>query len=667
MESLVCPEDLEALQDDIRNAVEIQMEESSFEGRLLTEEKELIPVRMLFHFNYNEQGNLTDYEVLALDRKEELIRLDENQYLSDAMFKMKSVVMVKSYHAGKRTLKYISPNAAMLGMNVEALRQGNKLTEDYIHPDDRDIVIDYIYQAVANGVADYDQTYHMVRDDGKIIWVEGHVTINRISDGEAEVSFLLTDISEQKEMEREIASLAKNDSQIKKQSEDAHKKNADDTHMITDVAGRLQLMAEGVGQNADYYMIAMSCDGKIMTNPVGPADNMGIFYDLFDRPEFRNNINEIVEQAKIQKIPKTLDMEISNIPVHMVLSPLIYNEQVKGFWIVADLKGEQPDELGRVIEAQWHLADSIVKSFYERDQVEEEVKNRKLAELKYKKEKKERKVLQELLNISVTEGEAGLGGMCQRMAMYLSVSYVGIYTENRETGNAERYFVWDQNDEDSRFFDRVEFSVSESKELGTLLEKGKSLCVTNKSGEPFLHEILVGGNVKFAAIKTMVAGVGSRGYIAFGDRVRDNEFDKNEEHFVETAAKLIQELVFRKHNVVKRDIIREGLLETYDHIKDAVFVKNNETGEIIFANKAMDKLFGYSVVGMQAQDIVNDQMEQYRLIQGMRKRFIDNNKVSKWQSYLKELDQIMNVVEIKLNVFTTTDLSLVILKRSKKQ
>jgi hypothetical protein len=81
----------------------------------------------------------------------------------------------------------------------------------------------------------------------------------------------------------------------------------------------------------------------------------------------------------------------------------------------------------------------------------------------------------------------------------------------------------------------------------------------------------------------------------------------------------------------------------------------------------MDKLFGYSIVGMQAQDIVNDQMEQYRTMQGMRKRFIANSKVSKWQNYLKELDQIMNVVEIRLNMFTTTDLSLVILKKNKNK
>lgn len=45
--------------------------------------------------------------------------------------------MVKSISRGHSTLKYITPNARLLGMNVDALMAGNKLTEDYIHPQDR--------------------------------------------------------------------------------------------------------------------------------------------------------------------------------------------------------------------------------------------------------------------------------------------------------------------------------------------------------------------------------------------------------------------------------------------------------------------------------------------------------------------------------------------------
>ena len=196
IKDIVCPEDYEKVSATIAYAAKKHIDEGTLECRIFTEEQDLIPVRLQIHYIYNEDGLLTDFEVLMMDMREELQRNSENAYLSNAVTRMKNVVLVKSYHAGKRTLKYISPNAGMVGMNVEALRKGYKLTEDYIHPDDRDGVIDSIYQAVANGVTDYLHTYRMVRDDGRQIWVENVVTINRISDGEADVCFLLTDVTE---------------------------------------------------------------------------------------------------------------------------------------------------------------------------------------------------------------------------------------------------------------------------------------------------------------------------------------------------------------------------------------------------------------------------------------------------------------------------------------
>ncbi len=667
LEDMVCPEDVENLEEDMKMAVEQQMDESSHECRILTVEKDLVPVRMLIHYNYDGNGVLTDYEVLALDRKEELKNRDENQYLSDAISKMKSVVIVKSFQAGRRILKYISPNANILGMNVDALRQGNKLTEDYVHPEDRDLVIDSIYQAVANGVAELDNTFRIVRDDGKMVWVEAHLTINRISDGEAEVAFLVNDITEQKEMEQEVANMIMASEEKLAMSVEYQKTDVHKDHDIFEVGSRLQLMAESVGVYAGYYIVALAEDGRLLTNPIGPAKNMGVFYDIVERPEIQVKINEIREQVKIQKISKSVDIDLAGIPVSMTFAPIIVNEAVKAFWVLAAIDGEGIVEMGDMIEAQWQLASKIVNDFYEKDRIEEAIKNKKLTEFKLKREKQERKVLQELLNIALKEGEAGLGEMCQRIGMYLSVSYIGIYTENRETENAGKYFIWTQTDDENVFFDRMELSVSEIKEIEKLTEEKSGISATIRSKKPFMSELLHNSNMKFIAIEIMTPGVDAGGYIAFGDPSREEKFDKNEQYFVATATKLIQQVVFQKQYVVKKDTIREGFLETYDHIRDAVFVKNNETGEIIFANKAMDKLFGYSLVGIKAQEIVNDQLEQYRQISGIKKRFIANNKVSKWQSYLKELDQIMNVVEIKLNVFTTADLSLVILKKNKNK
>ncbi|MCR5701929.1 MAG: PAS domain-containing protein [Lachnospiraceae bacterium] len=666
VEDIVCPEDIDSLEEAIRIASENQDEESSFECRLLTEERELIPVRILFHYNYDENGKLTDYEALALDRKEELRRSAENTYLSNAMFKMKSVLLVKSYHAGKRSIKYISPNAGMLGMNVEALQKGYKLTEDYVHPEDRDSVIDTIYQAVANGVADYVQTCRMVRDDGKQIWVENQVTINRVSDGEAEVAFLMTDITEYKEMEKELEKMSKGAAPAGESKAKADNKATEKSSEI-DIAGQLQLLAESFGKNIDYYIVAIRDDGSLITDPIGPNDDLGVFYDVFERPQYREQIKEALGQAKIQIIPKNLDIELSGISVHMIISPLVVDDDVKAYWVLSSINGKVLETINNVVEPQWRLAQAIIDNYSAKDMASAEVKNRKIVEYKLHREKQERKTLQELLDISYNDGEAGLGEMCQRMSVYLSVSHIGVYIENKEKRNAEKYFTWDQTGEDVAFFDKMGLAPAEMDEIKAMMGTDSTICFTEKTSNPLLKEIITATNMKVIAIRRMSVDFETGGYIVFADAGRDSEFEHNEKSFIDISSKMIQELVFSKRLGVKKDVIRDGFLETYDHIRDAVFVKNNESGEIIFANKAMEKLFGYSIVGMQAQDVVNDQMEQYRLIQGMRKRFIANNKVSKWQSYLKEVDQIMNVTEVQLSVFTNTNLSLVILKKNKNK
>lgn len=310
---MLCAEDYEKTCTLVRESVDRHASEDSVECRLLTEERELIPVRLQLRYIYNDYGTLTDVEILIIDLREEQHRSRENNYLSNAISKMKSVVVVKSFQAGKRPLLYISPNAGMVGMNVEALRKGYKLTEDYIHPEDRDSVLDAIYQAVANGVTDYVQIYRMVRDDGKQIWVENEVTVNRISDGEAEVSFLLTDITEQKDIERELSAA------MEELEEEPEAMNRNATGLITiddsdkDMIFEFQMMADALSRNASYYTVVLDAEGRQLTKPAGPVRDMGLFYDIFERPLFKEKFESASGRAKEQHIPQSVSLSLIHI------------------------------------------------------------------------------------------------------------------------------------------------------------------------------------------------------------------------------------------------------------------------------------------------------------------------------------------------------------------
>ena len=663
---MLCAEDFEKVCNMVRESVARHASEDSIECRFLTEERELIPVRIQVRYIYNDYGMLTDVEILIIDLREEQRKNKETTYLSNAVSKMKSVVLVKSYKAGKRNLCYISPNASILGMNVDALNKGYKLTEDYIHPEDRESVLDAIYQAVANGVTDYVQVYRMVRDDGKQIWVENEVTVNRVSDGEAEISFLLTDITEQKDIEKEM---------VATMEEPVEEKGVATGHTISritiddndkDMIFEFQMMADALSKNANYYTVVLDSEGKQLTKPAGPVRNIGLFYDMFERPRFKEQFELVSGRAKEQRIPQSTSFDMDFMKVHMVFAPLMLENVVTAYWVLTSFETEGNEILGEVAENQWHLANSIARCFYSQEMVQKETKIRKLTEMQLHKEQAERKVVEDIIASMAKENQAALGEMCYKTGLYLGLENIAIYLYNKETFNVERYFVWNCGGNESSFFDTMELSPAEYRVLEERFKENPLLVANSQSEQPFLKEMTKQTKMSVLTHKlTTFSGV--EGYIVFADGDGSREYDAVDLHFAKAVSNIFESFIGNCCKKDKPDAVKSGLLESYDHIRDAVYVKDNRTGEIIFANKAMDKLFGYSLVGMRSSDIINDRLEQYRSIGGVRRHFIDDKKVTKWQTYLKELDQIMNIVEVHMETLYGADWSLFILKKNKNK
>lgn len=662
---LVCPEDWERVEESMEDAVRSHENDLEFSCRIFTEIKELIPVRVNVRYVYNDYGKLTDVELLIIDSREELRRNSENMHLNNAISKMKNVVMVKSYHAGKRTLVYISPNAGMVGMNVEALSKGYKLTEDYIHPDDRDEVIDGIYQAVANGVTDYNYTYRMVRDDGKLIWVLSEATITRISDGEAEISVLLTDITEQKEIEKELAAARERVSlraaKTKREAPVSVNVDKDDKELLEQFC----LLTETLNQNADYYTVVLDWKGKLLTNPVGPADEMGQFYDLFERRQFKEQFINVSAKANELGKPQSASFAVDRLQVHMVLASIATKGAVIAYLLLTSFKQDGLDRIGSVIEQQSRLANAVVKCLYAEEMELQEQKYRKLAEMHLEKERRSRQVVSDILDCIVAKAESGIGEACQNAGVFLSVINIGLYKENKDEEKTESYYTWNRFGEDGGFFDAMAMTALEFKTLRECMKDNGYVVADKTSAEPFIKEMLRKTGMEVIFVRHMVMGFGQRGYIVFADDRKRRKFEEKEIGFMVLVSQVFEGMLVSNQKMIRAQSVKETFIEAYDYIRDAVFVKDNQTGDIIFANKAMDKLFGYSVVGMPAGAVVSDQMEQYKNISTVGKRFIANKKVTKWQRYMKELDQNMNIVEVHMELFNDTDCSLYILKKSK--
>jgi PAS domain S-box-containing protein len=666
MSDFVCEEDWERVRGAVKKGAELHLAESVLECRIFTETRELVPVRLHVQYDYSEYGKFQALEILVYDLREELYNKQENDYLTHAIEKMKSVVMVKKYKPGKRELCYVSPNAGMVGMNVEALQEGLKLTEDYIHPADRDKVIDTIYQAIANGVTDYVHTYRMVRDDGKQIWVLSEMTVNRNDDGEAQISFLLTDITEQKMMEQELSEVRENlagETAVLEEHSDLDMSTIDESDK--DVLKQLQTLTEVLNSNADYYNVVLDTEAKLLTKPVGHVKEMGQFYDLFERPQFKEQFASVTQQVKEQMIPVSTTFSVDALQVSMVFAPVLMKDVVAAYWVLAGFGKMEEQKLGDAVEQQWKLANVITKGYYADEMAERENKLRRLSELQLEKEQQGRQLMKEFMEELVEKGEAALSQICHKTSLYMNVVNIGIYVVNRERGNAEKYFTWNQSDEDTDFFNQVALSVPEYESLMGCMKDNRLLVVDNRSSEMILKELLCRSGVESFMVHLMTVGK-QQGYVVFAGNRKYHEFDERDKEIGAMVTHLFEEMLIRSHNNNNAETTKDGFLEAYEYIREAVFIKDNRSGEIIYANNAMKKLFGRDVVGADASSVVYDEMAHYKNMDGIRKRFINNKKVVKWQSYMKELDQIMSIVEIRMS-FVGRDCSLMILKKSKNK
>ena len=665
-QDFVCEQDWEGVDTAVRHAAERHEEELVAECRVFTESRELVPVRLHIHYIYDEYSKFSAFELIIFDLREEVYHKMANDYLNQAINKMKSVVLVKNYKPGKRELAYISPNAGMVGMNVEALRKGYKLTEDYIHPADRNQVIETIYQAIAGGVTDYAHTYRMVRDDGKQIWVLNELTVNRSGDDEAQISFLLTDITEQKMMEQELAAAREGFS-----DSDVPAANDNPVSAVPDLneeglKKQFQEITEALNGSAEYYTVVLDADGKLLTNPVGPMKDMGQFYDLFERPQFKEEFKSASERAKLQRIPVTTTFAVDMLEVHMVFSPILIEDTVTAYWVLTDFNNSELTVLGDVAGRQWKLANMIAKSFYADDMAQKESRLRKISEMQLEKEHQEKELIKELIESMVQKGESAIAEFCQKAALFMDVANVGIYIGNKESGNVEKYYTWNHAGEEPEFFDKMAMNASEYQEFKEKMGDRRILAVDSQSQKESTKELLYYADVDSMLIGMMTLGKEIMGFVVFADAGRMHVFEEQDAEFAQMVTSLFEEILLGGKKKRGVELAKESFLETYEHIREAVFLKDNLSGDIIYANKAMGKLFGYDAVGMAAGDIIHDEMERYKNIGAIRKRFIANKKVTKWQSYIKELDQIMNIVEVALDSLGG-DYSLIILKKSKNK
>ncbi len=596
----------------------------------------------------------------------------ENKYLRKAIEKTCCVVLVKTCHISERKgrVDYISPNASMLGMNVELLNKGLKLTEDYIYPADRELVMKTLINAMKDKVKDYVHEYRMVGDDGQVYNVTNEICLS-----EAKGDYITVECYMRKSSDEESD---KNKVQLKNKSyKDTSVKDKSNEYTDIEGIGDGRLIEVGTVQRtmqifaklSNLYSVFVDTEGKIVFEPTGPSTNMGDFYDLFEKPAYKKYYKYIKRVVAERDEPTMMDREEGG-GGKISAAPITVGEEQCGLWILGSYTEEETDKLSDVYEDQWAIAETISEYLYKSRIIEVETAKARGAGKKLREELARQSIVNSALN-KINNKLTGLPDEAieetmREVGLQMDIDKVILYTYGIDRPGAyDMRNYWDVSGEAPD--EALTYTLPKRMDMVVDgIAKGEGAYIvdnTNMTEESKLN--LMRYNFKAVIAYPIYLNGKFYGIIFFAECKSERVWTKEERRFTQSISLVIQNMLENAEGDDNIRNVNKHLIETYNNFKVGIFVRDTKTGKVLFSNKTMNEMIGSNFEGRDSRELITDLHDRFDNITGMRKPFITKNKITNWRSYIQKLDDIMDITEIQIQWLKGERASLIILRKAK--
>ena len=586
----------------------------------------------------------------------------ENRYLKKAIEKAGCVVIVKTCKLNDRQskLEYVSPSASILGMNVELLNKGLKLTEDYIHPEDRAKVISTVLEAVKSKVTEYVHEYRMVGDDGTVYRVSNEICVSEVMTDEFRVEFYIKNITGKK---------IKGEKKKNKKNSDIAKSKSINLGDFGEISDKVEHIMATVAKFTQLYSVYVDMEGKMVFPPVGPATNMGDFYDLFETPAYKEYYNQIKQEVMESDGPMIFDREEGGIG-KISVAPFKIKDEIRGIWIMGSYTQEETDALRKFNEDHWYIAEYISAFVHKSLIADVEMAKAKGAGKKLREELAK----QNIMNTALSKVNSKLIDSVDEV-IYETIRDVGAHM------NIDKVLLYkfDKTEGEKKYelrnYWNVTSAAAESDVLDDLSNKmylieeglaseGKYIADSSNLTEKTKINLM-----KFNFMSVIVHPIYMNdklyGALFFAETKTDRVWTKEEIRFTHGISIIIQNMLDNAEGDDNIRRVNKHLIETYNNFKVGVFIRDAYSGEVLFSNAKMNEMLGYDFKGGDSREILTDLRDRYDNIIGMRKPFITKEKVVNWRSYIQRLDDIMDITEVHIEWLKGEPASLIILRKAK--
>lgn len=582
----------------------------------------------------------------------------ENLYLRKAVAKSGYVIIVKTLQKnnGVSKLEYISPNADTIGINVELINKGMRLTEDYIFPEDRNKVIKTVKEAYENKIQNYVHDFRMVGDNGVLYNVTDEIFIEDI-DSETyriEMYLKLTDSKTKGQPKKDV----KHSSEVKGEK-----------YIHSEKFSGFPALLKTFSALSKLYCAFVDLDGKVVFPPVGPATNLGDFYDLFEKPVYKEYYKYIKERVISEDVPVVIDREEGGVG-KICAMPIFKGGDMMGIWIVGSYTQEETDYLEEITEYQKAVGELISDYIEKTEKLSVEMAKASGVGTKLREELAKQSIingaLSKINSKLIDSVDQVVSEVLRDVGINMDAEKIILYTS--KTGKLQDFELsnfWDASgkapsDEvakdipNSMLVFQREFEENEGQYY---------LDSSNASEEKKLTLMRYGFKAAIAQGIFMKGEL--RGMIVLATSRTERVWTKGDLTFVKNIGAVIQNMLENAYGDDNIRNVNNHLIETYNNFNVGIFVRDTYTGEVLFSNKLMNSMMGCDFVGGDSREIITDLHDRFDNITGMRKPFISKERVVNWRSYIQRLDAIMDITEIKIEWLSGQPASLIILRHAK--
>ncbi len=653
---MIHPDDLQGVLDAWADASEKKKETDSMEYRIVTESRKVCTVSNYVRFTYDEYGTTVGMDLVMSEVTSEKEEQKEIRYLRDALEQSRSVAIDLRFAGETFEMQYISDNAVQFGIDVEDVRIGRKRLEDYIYSEDRQRMKEVIQKIREGDDADVNQQCRVLGEDGIIRWVIFYLHVKHIETDLYDLELLIHDVSQEKQREERLLhnqkELEDRLQYVKTVQVETSEWTFDDVVPQMDVERYLRVYAE----NNQIYAAGVNPEGELIAKPAGPMFRLGEFYSIMERPEnvkrFRDTLASITPERKYS----LFHLHEGDPDQIIGIVPIVLDDRVMAGAVIAGLGEEMVTRVRNSIESFEVMTSLLSRVRFDNRKLKTDARKSRLEEEALRKELEGQMILSQAFANMRSDPNATLQEIIEKSAELLRFSAISIYYDDPDQETYSCIAKYSTNPNPNWNFEDQSWRVTELCKTNEEVMKGR--YVLSGNGEEY-ESILAGMMSAIQARSMMVYGVRLhheiRGAVVFAT-VEDHTFAEQEIAYGRDVAHIVQGILYRNESRSNMGTVTNELLNSYNYMKECIFIKDVHSGKVLFANDVMENLFGVDVTGMDSRSFLSEPVPTYT-----REGVLPVGNF-KWQSYIKQINKIMNIQELTIEWTNGKEARIVIMR-----